>query len=341
MDGVAVLRSLTRAHSASSGSSSSSMHVSLVTRPSRLRLRGIWFPSTDASIGHLLPSSTHTHTHPHTHTHATLDPSFFSPPPPKGANSTDPISDSERALRLGSTIRILRARLPTYLQTPPPPTEILSPRISLHLFPSTHPHLPAVRGRVAYLAALWTAPVVWGRVPIVGNVKLEVLSERMWKGRAGGRPTDETGEKWVVKWRTIGNGKRMWSETTTAATTATTASTPPTPSSSSSEETDDDNEFTGLFIFTFDAHGRIRSHTIENVQACGTEEDDEDRKYSSVMTLTDWLLRRVGRAGGGVEGAPGVASVDVGVGRGLGYCWTVRMGGKDGWTTRTMRTGRR
>jgi hypothetical protein len=71
--------------------------------------------------------------------------------------------------------------MPTLLQTPLP-TEILSPSISLHLFPRTHPHLPVVRGRVAYIAALWTAPIAWRRLPGGGNTTLEVLSERMMNG---------------------------------------------------------------------------------------------------------------------------------------------------------------
>ena len=77
-----------------------------------------------------------------------------------------------------TALRILQERLPTLLQTPLP-QEILSPNISLHLFPSTHPYLPVVSGRVAYIAALWTSPIAWNRVPIFGNVKLVILSERM------------------------------------------------------------------------------------------------------------------------------------------------------------------
>ncbi|KAI5787076.1 hypothetical protein EDC01DRAFT_172267 [Geopyxis carbonaria] len=83
----------------------------------------------------------------------------------------------ERTLQLGKTIRILQERMPTLLHTPLP-SDILSPHITLHLFPSTHPDLPTVRGRVAYIAALWTAPVAWGRLP-GGSTRLEVLSERM------------------------------------------------------------------------------------------------------------------------------------------------------------------
>ncbi len=94
--------------------------------------------------------------------------------------------------------RILQERLPTLLQSPLP-QEILSPNISLHLFPSTHPHLPTVSGRVAYIAALWTSPIAWNRVPIVGNVKLEILSERMSK-----QPLEFSPRRAGRRWRAAG-----------------------------------------------------------------------------------------------------------------------------------------
>ncbi|KAA8911314.1 hypothetical protein FN846DRAFT_774142, partial [Sphaerosporella brunnea] len=97
----------------------------------------------------------------------------------------------KRTLQLGRTIRILHERMPTLLQSPLP-SEILSPHITLHLFPSTHPHLPVVKGRVAYIAALWTAPIAWKRLP-GGNTELEVLSERMLEG-----------EKLRVRWQAKG-----------------------------------------------------------------------------------------------------------------------------------------
>lgn len=84
--------------------------------------------------------------------------------------------------------------MPTLLHSPLP-TEILSPRITLHLFPSTHPHLPAVRGRVAYIAALWTSPVAWGRIP-GRNPKLQVISERMVE------------EVYIVRWKTMDSGEK-------------------------------------------------------------------------------------------------------------------------------------
>src|SRR3954468_13211326 len=93
-----------------------------------------------------------------------------------------------------TALRILQERLPTLLASPLP-QEILSPQITLHLFPSTHPHLPTVSGKIAYMAALWTAPVAWGRVPVVGNVKLIILSERMVRHGGSSVPSNFRNEK--------------------------------------------------------------------------------------------------------------------------------------------------
>lgn len=75
-------------------------------------------------------------------------------------------------------------------------------------------------GRVAYIAALWSSPIAWNRVPLVGNVRLEILSERMVDGGAGAgpvylsgdgagdgrRPEGACGEQLIVRWRTVGKG---------------------------------------------------------------------------------------------------------------------------------------
>ncbi|KAK4122743.1 hypothetical protein N657DRAFT_681725 [Parathielavia appendiculata] len=117
----------------------------------------------------------------------------------------------ERKVKLGKTLRILQSHLPTLLQSPLP-QQVLSPSITLHLFPSTHPHLPTVTGRVAYIAALWSSPIAWNRVPLVGNVRLEILSERMvdspvYASLPGGRrPEGACGEQLIVRWRTVGGG---------------------------------------------------------------------------------------------------------------------------------------
>jgi len=167
-----------------------------------------------------------------------------------------------RTIKLGKTLRILQERLPTLLQSPLP-QEILSPQITLRLFPSTHSHLPTVTGRVAYIAALWSSPIAWGRLPLVGNVKLKILSERMIQNTSIGRRP----EKLIVRWQTCGTdkikeflgvGKR-----------------------------EGDTDFTGLFIFEFDDEGRILTHTIEHVEEGGNWENGVGAR---VVGLTDWLL---------------------------------------------------
>ncbi|KAI9671225.1 MAG: hypothetical protein M1817_003732 [Caeruleum heppii] len=213
----------------------------------------------------------------------------------------------ERTLGLGKTLRILQPRLPTLLSTANPlPADILGPDITLHLFPSTHPHLPAVRGRVPYLAALWTAPVAWGRVPLIGNVGVEVLSERMVQGGSYVSPLDDGDtasaggeEKLVVRWRTKSKTNKKASTThhekegtEDEGPLFRSSSSPSSPLSTSSSENED--SFTGLFIFTFDSVGRIHSHVIEHVEpdASGREHGLRDR--NGFLSLTEWLLRRLG-----------------------------------------------
>lgn len=218
-----------------------------------------------------------------------------SPPALNGGKDHQP--PDERTLQLGRTVRTLHAQLPTLLQTPLP-SGILSPQITLHLFPSTHPHLPTVSGRIAYNAALWTAPVAWGRLPLIGNVKLTILSERMAKNGGSGQGGEE---KLIVKWKTC--GKTRHRDSTGGVYTSPTieskdpydkikdfiAGTSPTaPSPSSSDLDDTDKEFCGIFIFDFDSRGRIVKHVIEH-----TEEGGNWDKSSRVVSVTDWLLGKV------------------------------------------------
>ncbi|KAK3699022.1 hypothetical protein LTR37_016626 [Vermiconidia calcicola] len=216
---------------------------------------------------------------------------FTSAPPRQHASPDDHKPPDERTLQLGKTVRTLHERLPTLLQSPLP-SDILSPSISLHLFPSTHPHLPTVSGRIAYVAALWTAPVAWGRVPLVGNVKLTILSERMVKNGGSAVSLSSRNEKLIVKWKTCGktkhrdgtggiyrgiglNGKdpvdKIWDFIAGTA--------------SSTSNADSDGEFTGLFIFEFDDQGRIAKHVIEH-----TEEGGRWDQMTRVVSVTDWLL---------------------------------------------------
>ena len=189
-------------------------------------------------------------------------------------------------------IRILHERLPTLLVSPLP-QEILSPQIKLHLFPSTHPHLPTVTGRIAYTAALWTAPIAWGRVPMVGNVKLDILSERMVKNGPQ-YDSDQAGvERLIVKWKTCGKSENNTEGTTGAAVHNI--------GKLGQDVTPNDEDFVGLFIFEFDGEGRIVTHTIEHAEEGGSWD-----KTTRVISVTDWLL---GRAWGkrSEDGSPGLA----------------------------------
>lgn len=205
-------------------------------------------------------------------------------PPFPGASNLDHRPPDQRTLQLGKTVRTLHERLPSILQSPLP-SEILSPQITLHLFPSTHPHLPTVSGRIPYNAALRTAPVAWGRVPFVGN-GIEILSERMV--RNGGpytppAPSEDTqAEKLIVKWRTK-RGRSLEGAL------------------DSSKPAGDDETFTALFVFSFDTEGRVVRHVIEH-----TEEGGQWDRMTRVVSVTDWLIGRF-NGKGGKEAVPELA----------------------------------
>ncbi|KAL8729218.1 MAG: hypothetical protein Q9166_004839 [cf. Caloplaca sp. 2 TL-2023] len=244
---------------------------------------------------------------------------WFSSSPPlrstgnAGMDPQGPGAD-ERTLKLGKTLRLLQSRLPTVLASPLP-QDILSPQIKLHLFPSTHPHLPTVSGRVAYHAALWSAPVAWGRVPIVGNVKLVITSERMVKkgpsmhSDPSAAASGKQHERLIVRWRT--SSSRTGSEKPSSGTSSKAVYRGIGPREQVNRFTEwlsnptslgkREEEFCGLFIFEFDEEGRIMTHTIEHAEEGGSAE-----KASRVVNLTDWLI---GRARGGREKIPEFAWV--------------------------------
>ena len=125
--------------------------------------------------------------------------------------------------------------------------------------------------------------MAWGRVPIVGNVKLDILSERMVKN---GALDTASPEELIVRWRTQGKtrGKGMGAFYRGIG---------------GSEQVDkiteflggdvrDDEEFTGLFVFEFDDEGRVVRHTIEHAEESGNW--DKMR----VVSVTDWLLGKFG-----------------------------------------------
>jgi len=210
-----------------------------------------------------------------------------------------PLDDDTSMLTVFAALRILSRLLPNILTTPLPP-EILSPNISLHLFPSTHPHLPAVKGRVAYRAALWTAPVAWGCVPLVGNVKLQIISEKIvHTGFAAtphnnDDPPDLGEEKLVVRWKTekkAGNGTPSGGESAQSRSSAienggvNRGLSKLLGGDKPIFNLNKGDDFSGLFIFSFDSKGRIATHTIEHA-----DENSGFDKTSTVVTLTDWLL---------------------------------------------------
>lgn len=213
----------------------------------------------------------------------------------------------ERTLQLGKTIRTLHERLPTLLQSPLP-SEILSPQISLHLFPSTHPHLPTVSGRLAYVAALWTAPVAWGRVPLVGNVQLTILSERMVKNGGNTGPVTSREEKLIVKWETCGKTKHRDGTGGIYRGSEISAKDPMDrikdfiagASNKASNDEPQSEEFCGIFIFEFDEKGRILKHVIEH-----TEEGGHWDHLPRVVSVTDWLLGHLN--GKGKQSVPELA----------------------------------
>lgn len=171
--------------------------------------------------------------------------------------------------------------------------------------------------------------MAWSSVPLVGNVKLQILSERIV--RAGtilepehGDQQDCGDERLVVRWKTeprtesrpFHDSKGASAQTPGTAQVAgpdTGASSPPSHLSSSKNGTNrglskllggeepifklsKEEQFTGLFIFSFDEEGRILTHTIEHAD----DANGWDRT-AKFVTLTDWLI---GKARGTLDPAP-------------------------------------
>lgn len=219
-------------------------------------------------------------------------------------------------------LRTLSPLLPTILFNSLP-SKILSPSVALHLFPSTHQHLPIVKGRTFYRAALWTVPVAWSSVPLVGNVKLQILSERIVRAGTMLDPDrssdcDCGDERLVVRWRTEPRGENGGEPLATRTSSSSGGSGGLSSLSHASSKNgvnkglsvllggdapifklSKEEQFTGLFIFSFDEEGRILTHTIEH--ADNANGWDRTAKF---VTLTDWLI---GKARGTLEPAPGLA----------------------------------
>ena len=146
---------------------------------------------------------------------------------------------------------------------------------------------------------------------MVGNVKLKILSERMYKN-GGGSGNDSARstrqERLIVRWRTCKND-----ESNVTADGAgplyrglyrNQASDDGRSKTSQHGDKDNDHEFSGLFVFEFDEHGRILSHMIEHSQEGGNWD-----KMPRMINVTDWLLQKAW--GKKLDEAPGLA---------LGYC---------------------
>lgn len=145
-------------------------------------------------------------------------------------------------------------------------------------------------------------------MPVVGNVRLIIISERVVKNGAGpitNHSKTAGDEKLVVRWKTCGKGKGRGLDTLFRGlygrdgTQVSSAAMPEVLSNG-----DDKDEFSGLFIFEFDEEGRLASHTIEHAQQGGNYE-----KTTRVVNVTDWLLGRAGWAKKEPEFALGVCEV--------------------------------
>lgn len=129
-------------------------------------------------------------------------------------------------------------------------------------------------------------------MPLISNVKLEILSERMIKSTNFAQR-----EQLVVRWQTIGKTRGKGTGAFYKGMGASDNMDKITEWLGGGKGEDDSKEFTGLFIFEFDEEGRILSHTIEHVQEGGNWEKGVGAR---VVGLTDWLLGGMRRG----EGTP-------------------------------------
>lgn len=172
--------------------------------------------------------------------------------------------------------------------------------------------------------------MAWSSVPLVGNVKLQILSERIVRARTVLDPErldqhDCGDERLVVRWKTEprtesrpfhdtqeSGGQRSGSPQAAGAA-GTGVLQQQSHLSTSKNGTNrglskllggdepifklsKEEQFTGLFIFSFDEEGRILTHTIEHAD----DADGWDRT-AKFVTLTDWLI---GKARGSLDPTP-------------------------------------
>jgi hypothetical protein len=131
-------------------------------------------------------------------------------------------------------------------------------------------------------------------VPVVGNVKLKILSERIVKKGGACSPDNSRHEQLVVKWKTCGKTKGGNLDHVSEAFEKITNIV--------GRSRDAHEDFCGLFLFEFDDQGRIVKHVIEHVEESGLSD-----RPAKVISVTDWLLGRAWRREDG--GSPSLAFV--------------------------------
>lgn len=132
----------------------------------------------------------------------------------------------------------------------------------------------------------------------MGNVKLEILSERMVKHRRNSSASSRP-EQLIVRWKTIGKTRGKGTGAFYKGIGGSENVDKITEWLGGGKGEDDSKEFTGLFIFEFDEEGRVVSHTIEHAQEGGNWERGVGAR---VVGLTDWLLGGMKKKGN--EGSP-------------------------------------
>lgn len=136
-------------------------------------------------------------------------------------------------------------------------------------------------------------------MPLVGNVQLVILSERMVRNGGSAVALMNREEKLIVKWKTCGKTTHRdgtggiyrgmglaVAKDPVEKIRGFIAGTKDDHSASATGERDAE-EFQGIFIFEFDDKGRVVKHTIEH-----TEEGGHYDRMTRVVSVTDWLLGR-------------------------------------------------
>lgn len=134
--------------------------------------------------------------------------------------------------------------------------------------------------------------MAWGRIPLVGNVKLTIMSERMVRNGGSSTQLGNRDEKLIVKWKTCGKTEHRDGTGGIYRGVGIRAKDPMEKiktfiSGTKDGEGHDDEpeEFCGIFIFEFDEQGRIAKHTIEHAEQGGNWD-----KMTRVVSVTDWLI---------------------------------------------------